>query len=173
MEFWKAPKKSKFIIISTFVSWWSRAIEIGHSGGFLQQTATLADWRPANFRCVGYVQSLVSADSLGILSEHLDHKWLSLSLSREEFEPSSSLLQTAALRLDQWSIINEICFTYLPGICKNSLEIFRFLFLSLAQKLWYLLKFLWKDLNVNLKIVGIYQVFWQSNFSRKSLECIK
>ena len=129
--------------------------------------------RPAHFRGVGYVQSLVSADSLEILREHLDHKWLSLSLSREGFESSSSLFQTAALRLDQWSNRSEISCTYLPGICKNSLEIFRFLFLSLAQKLWYLLKFLWKDLNINLKIVGIYQVFWQSNFSRKSLECIK
>ena len=172
MEFWKAPKKSKFNIISTFVSWWSRAIEIGHSGGFLQQTATLADWRPANFRCVGYVQNLVSTNSLEILREHLDHKW-QLTLSREGYEPSSSLSQTTALRLDQWSNRSEISCTYLPGICKNSLEIFRFLFLSLAQKLWYLLKFLWKDLNINLKIVGIYQVFWQSNFSRKSLECIK
>ena len=128
---------------------------------------------PQTFVVIRYVQSLVSADSLEILRNHLDHKWLSLSLSREGFEPSSSLFQTTALRLDQWSNRSEISCTYVPGICKNSLEIFRFLFLSLAQKLWYLLKFLWKDLNVNLKIVGIYQVFWQSNFSRKSLECIK
>ena len=140
MEFWKAPKKSKFNIISTFVSWWSRAIEIGHSGGFLQKTATLADWRPANFRCVGYVQNLVSTNSLEILRDHLDHKW-QLTLSREGFEPSSSLFQFLALRLDQWSNRSEISCTYVPGICKNSLEIFRFFHCNFARKYRNFLKF--------------------------------
>ena len=49
-------------------------MKIGHSGGILQQTATLADRRPAHFRGVGYDRNLVSTYSLEILREYLDHK---------------------------------------------------------------------------------------------------
>ena len=97
---------------------------------------------PQTFVVIGYVQSLVSADSLEILREHLDHKWLSLSLSRDGFAPSSSLFQTTALRLDQWSNRSEISCTYVPGICKNSLEIFRFFYCNFARKYRNFPKFL-------------------------------
>ena len=56
------------------VRWRSRANTIGHSGGYLQQTATLEDRRPALRSAVGYDRNLVLAYSLEILREYLDHK---------------------------------------------------------------------------------------------------
>ena len=75
---------------SIIVSWWPRAMKIRHSGGILQQTATLADRRPAHFRGVGYDRNLVSTYSLEILREYLDHKWHELTLRPEGVEPSYS-----------------------------------------------------------------------------------
>ena len=75
-------------------------MKIGHSGGILQQTATLADRRPAHFRGIRYDRNLVSTYSLEILREYLDHKCHELALSPEGVEPSFIPWQTAALRLD-------------------------------------------------------------------------
>ena len=59
--------------VSFNARWSSRAIRIGHSGGFLQQTATLADRRPAHVREIGYVRNLVLTSSLEIFHEHSNH----------------------------------------------------------------------------------------------------
>ena len=66
-------------------------MKIGHSGGILQQTATLADRRPAHFRGVGYDRNLVSTYSLEILREYLDHKLHELTLRPEGIVPRSVL----------------------------------------------------------------------------------